>query len=517
VRDWGPIKGGVRRIIILKLDHYGDFVISLPALRDLRATFRNAWIRMVCGSWNRANAEASGLVDEVRTFDYFPENAMAWDGHPVQDLRAFAQAVQGEFDLAVDFRVDEDTRHLLRHIVARLRCGIGSKLRFRFLDVALPATRSMPPDRGRQFLLVDRFVSRMESQTQSSHKTHWPAKARYVVYGPYLHLPPGRFMVIFWLSLVGVLPGLRGFSVSIDVCRDRYHTIAQKTFRRPWLARLEREARLEFDNPDEASVYEFRVQMAGRPLTGRLHFAGVLLDNITGGLYSDARFKPAELHVGELLALLVTLIKQRAIDVYATERDALPSSLSRLGELERLPDGSKRIVIAPTSNSTVRDWPARSYAALINMLLDRTDCCVILVGSAQQAEAIRAIRDEIADPKRVVDLAGRTSWKELGHLLAGANLVICNNSGVAHQAARFGVATVAIYSGSHQPQEWGPRGRRSRALMALVPCSPCGLEHVEDCPREHLCMKLITPELVLQNALDMMGDEALPGCTPGDG
>ena len=50
---------------------------------------------------------------------------------------------------------------------------------------------------------------------------------------------------------------------------------------------------------------------------------------------------------------------------------------------------------------------------------------------------------------------------------------------------------------------------RARALMAAVPCSPCGLERVEQCPFEHRCMTSITPEQVLEQALAMLRDEAL--------
>ena len=69
-------------------------LVSPPALRDLRNAFPIARIRMVCGNWNRANAEASGLVDEVRTFNYFPENALTWDGRPVEDPHSFASAAE---------------------------------------------------------------------------------------------------------------------------------------------------------------------------------------------------------------------------------------------------------------------------------------------------------------------------------------------------------------------------------------------------------------------------------------
>jgi hypothetical protein len=45
--------------------------------------------------------------------------------------------------------------------------------------------------------------------------------------------------------------------------------------------------------------------------------------------------------------------------------------------------------------------------------------------------------------------------------------------------------------------------------MASVPCSPCGYERMRDCPNEHLCMHLITPEQVFRHASEMMGQPAL--------
>ena len=87
-----------------------------------------------------------------------------------------------------------------------------------------------------------------------------------------------------------------------------------------------------------------------------------------------------------------------------------------------------------------------------------------------------------------------------------ADLVIANNSGVAHLAAACGTPTLAIYSGSHQPQEWGPRGDNVRAVMALVPCSPCGYDKLEECPNDHLCMKQIAPETIADQAIAMLSD-----------
>src|SRR5262249_52323943 len=126
------------RILVLKLDHLGDFLIGLPALAKLRATFPRAHMMLICGPWNVATARALNVADEIRAYEYFPENAQGWDGHPIEDLDGFREMCSGHFDLALDLRVDEDTRPLLQHIDATLRCGIGSRSRHPFLNIALP-------------------------------------------------------------------------------------------------------------------------------------------------------------------------------------------------------------------------------------------------------------------------------------------------------------------------------------------------------------------------------------------
>jgi ADP-heptose:LPS heptosyltransferase len=114
------------------------------------------------------------------------------------------------------------------------------------------------------------------------------------------------------------------------------------------------------------------------------------------------------------------------------------------------------------------------------------------------------VSDAHGNDPRFIDLVGRTDWAELASVVSGADIVIANNSGVAHLAAACGTPTLAIYSGSHQPQEWGPRGRKVRTLMAAVSCSPCGHDKLHECPHDHLCMRLIEPETVLSYALEML-------------
>jgi ADP-heptose:LPS heptosyltransferase len=152
-----------------------------------------------------------------------------------------------------------------------------------------------------------------------------------------------------------------------------------------------------------------------------------------------------------------------------------------------------------------------NYARLVALLLARTECSIILVGSGAQHRQLERLVEKNGRDPRITNLAGAGDWFATAEIVRAADLVIANNSGVAHLAAACGTPTLAIYSGSHQPQEWGPRGDRVHAIMALVPCSPCGYDKLEECPNDHLCMKQIAPETIADQAIAMLsGSESHP-------
>lgn len=507
VRDFAPPPPRLKRICVLKLDHFGDLIMAMPALAALRRAFPDHHIRLLCGSWNVAAATATGLVDEVRGYDFFPEHAGGWDGRPAEDGDAFRAAAAGAFDIAIDLRVDDDTRHLLAAIDARLRCGIGSQARFPFLDVALPLGhygRGNPiaADFPEVFLQPRRFTSSMQRRTLLAHDTPFSGGRRSVLVSPSLQLPVGHLRVVFGLSASGSLPAPDA-KVKVQIARQG-EVIASQIYRRLQIRALDAPV-FEIDNTDPNAQYEFRVHMAGRAL-GRLRFTGVRIERLDGS--EQPRLRPVEVHIGEQIGLLVELLRQRAVDLYAELRapqaPASPSASAYARQIAQLPAGVRRIVLAPFSNSTIRDWPLDKYARLIHRLLDRLDACIIILGSRLQTAQASALVQKNGGDARILNLAGLTRWTEIPELLCLADLVICNNSGVAHQAAMQGVPTLAIYSGSHQPQEWGPRGPAARAIMAPVPCSPCGFDRLEDCPRQHLCMQLIDADAVFEQALELL-------------
>jgi ADP-heptose:LPS heptosyltransferase len=493
-------------ILVLKLDHLGDFLIGLPSLRRLREAFPTASIRLVVGAWNQGMAKACGLVDEVAVYNYFSPSG--WTGEPYEPVENFHRLTAGRYDIAIDLRVDDDTRSLLAGIDAAVRCGIGAQSDHPFLDVRLPPplrhTDGGPSARMPAiFIEPNRFQSAMPFKYAFYHETDFRPVEGHVVYGPDITLPLGEVQVSFDLHLTGWRRCSKNVSISLDVARNGAEIVVHKRLRMADIKSVGGGGvTVSFFNHDDAARYEFRIHITGQPFRTGLRFGGVRLQHVA--ITPPARFRPADLHIGEQLSLLVQLVADRTRGLY-------PGALGVAADMSRpgVAATTRRIAVAPFSNKELRDWPAAHYAVLIRMLIERLDCSVMLLGSAEQVGQLDRLVADIRGGKRVRHLGGQTAWSDLPDMLRQMDLVICNNSGIAHLAAAVGVMTLAIYSGSHQPQEWGPRGESSRAMMAVVPCSPCGYDRLVECREGYRCMHGLAPETVFDEARTLLADGAI--------
>jgi ADP-heptose:LPS heptosyltransferase/GT2 family glycosyltransferase len=127
----------IRRILIVKLDHIGDFILAVPALRRLRRHFAKSHITLLIAPALAGVALEEKLADEIITFTFFsPRSA---DGlHPVseEDYAALAaQLASQAFDLAIDFRIGDETRPLLLLSGATWHAGFEGRTRFPWLDI----------------------------------------------------------------------------------------------------------------------------------------------------------------------------------------------------------------------------------------------------------------------------------------------------------------------------------------------------------------------------------------------
>jgi len=58
-------KAGIKKILVLKIEHLGDFLLAVPLLRGLRANFPAAKITVIISPWNKAVAEGCPYIDEL--------------------------------------------------------------------------------------------------------------------------------------------------------------------------------------------------------------------------------------------------------------------------------------------------------------------------------------------------------------------------------------------------------------------------------------------------------------------
>ncbi len=177
-----------------------------------------------------------------------------------------------------------------------------------------------------------------------------------------------------------------------------------------------------------------------------------------------------------------------------------PRTLDQAGALLReagAPDGVPLVGFAPgAAYGHAKRWPPDRVAAVIGGLAAR-GAAAVLVGAAADRDTARAIESSLPAGRRVVDLVGRTTLRQLVGVIARCAAFVSNDSGAMHVAAALGVPLTAIF-GPTDERVTSPAGRADRidVIARDVFCRPCLLR---ECPIDHRCMKRIEVGAVLQS------------------
>jgi heptosyltransferase-2 len=169
-------------------------------------------------------------------------------------------------------------------------------------------------------------------------------------------------------------------------------------------------------------------------------------------------------------------------------------------QIAKLSDAARVIVFAPGAEfGSAKRWPTTHFAQLaVKILREDPDARVVILGSARDRE----VGDEIeALAPAVINLAGTTSLSEAIGLIAHADAVVSNDSGLLHIASALNRKIVAIY-GPTDPLHAPPFSDASASLYLGLDCAPC---RQRECPLgHHRCMQDIAPQRVLQ-AMQSLG------------
>jgi ADP-heptose:LPS heptosyltransferase len=179
-------------------------------------------------------------------------------------------------------------------------------------------------------------------------------------------------------------------------------------------------------------------------------------------------------------------------------------------------------LLQPGAPWEYKKWPERNYASLIDSLAEHYPAhTFLLAGSADEKDICSRVRGLTGKRarERVMNLAGKTTINALISLVSGADMVVANDSGVAHIAGATGARTV-VFFGPSSPERFMPLSERQGRVKVFhhkLACNPCDQYECKEGPHTY-CLARINPgEVVdyIRSSLKINEEPEQPGSRRG--
>ena len=192
------------------------------------------------------------------------------------------------------------------------------------------------------------------------------------------------------------------------------------------------------------------------------------------------------------------------INIQEDDQKALQNRL----KLEYPETALEKIILLNANASDIvplRKWPMDSFVELGRKLLENSTITIILTGSFAEQHACEVLLREI-NPDRVINFAGKTTFKELITLYSISDLLITNDSGPVHFASTTDIPILALF-GPETPKIFGPMSPNAKVISMELACSPCisVFNQKKSSCNDNQCMKQISVQMVLSEAQKILG------------
>ncbi|MDC9725911.1 MAG: lipopolysaccharide heptosyltransferase II [Gammaproteobacteria bacterium] len=165
----------------------------------------------------------------------------------------------------------------------------------------------------------------------------------------------------------------------------------------------------------------------------------------------------------------------------------------------KIPQGTnqKRLIFCPGAEfGPAKQWPSSHFADLASRHIEQ-DWQLLILGSGADKKISEEIIKDIPSKYQssVFNLCGKTALSDAIDLLATADLVVSNDSGLMHITAALQKNLTVIY-GPTSPSFTPPLASNSHIVQLDVECGPC---FQKSCPEgHHKCMRDLTSDIVLK-------------------
>ncbi|MBI2400229.1 MAG: glycosyltransferase family 9 protein [Deltaproteobacteria bacterium] len=170
---------------------------------------------------------------------------------------------------------------------------------------------------------------------------------------------------------------------------------------------------------------------------------------------------------------------------------------------------SRYFLLQPGAVWEYKKWPERNYSSLIDSLAEYyPEHFFVLAGSADEKDVCSRVREMTGKKvrERVLNFAGKTAINELVELVSGSEMVIANDSGVAHIAGAAGIKTV-VFFGPSSPERFMPLSERQKRVKVFhhkLSCNPCDQDECREGPQTY-CLARINPMEVVEYIRSSLG------------
>ena len=166
----------------------------------------------------------------------------------------------------------------------------------------------------------------------------------------------------------------------------------------------------------------------------------------------------------------------------------------------------KTVVIAPGASYPTKQWPKEKFAELTVNIYKELNCNIVLALTESDADFANLTAQIPSKNKHFLLDA---DLEKLAAVFSESDLIVCNDSAMAHLGSAVGTPVAAIFGPTHPTLGFAPRGLKDIVIEADEYCRPCSKHGKKQCFRdEQFCFTLISVDSVLEKITDLLADKS---------
>jgi len=159
----------------------------------------------------------------------------------------------------------------------------------------------------------------------------------------------------------------------------------------------------------------------------------------------------------ELVGIVGAKTEDKAMSLKIEE-----GAIKNLAEYFQLENSDNLVALNPWTSGPIKQWPKAHFSNLAKRLSEELKLKVVIIGGKEELYREGEFFNNLGSG--IINMAGRTTLKELAALLKKCRLLVSGDSGPVHLACAVGTPAIAIFR-SDIPgkcaRRWGPSQKES--------------------------------------------------------